>query len=149
MRAALEKVRAIRSGTFVVAVGTGCCDSTAPFLFENHLVEPDARQVGKVDDVPVMAPAWLDESYRGETLVLDVREDPSGESFSAESELGLRLVLVNAEGRDAVGVSTGEASAPVRVAPPPVDREPGHAPRTPTLRPLEVPENFRHFLRSP
>jgi len=89
-------VKKQRSGPLTMTIGTGCCDSTAPFLFENHLVEPEAELVGEVNGVPVYAPGWLARSYRpDEELVIEVVEDPSGESFSVESEMGLRFVLLH------------------------------------------------------
>ncbi|MCE7884863.1 MAG: DUF779 domain-containing protein [Actinobacteria bacterium ATB1] len=89
----LEKVRGVRSGELTFTIGTGCCDSTAPFLYENHLVGADARQVGDIEGIPVWAPEWLAEKYEDETLTIDVDESEDADSFSVETEFSCRFVL--------------------------------------------------------
>jgi uncharacterized protein (DUF779 family) len=90
----VEEVRRLRSGALVFTVGTGCCESTAPFLFEDFWPGPDAEVVGEVAGVPVYAPAHLRAGYPGDDgLVIDVERAPGAESFSAETELGLRFVF--------------------------------------------------------
>jgi len=95
--AAAAAVRRVRDGgrsELVMVLGTGCCDSTAPYLYDNYLVEPDAQQVGEVDGVPLFAPRWLAELYpAGETLTLDVDEGVLNDSFSLESEYDCRFTL--------------------------------------------------------
>jgi uncharacterized protein (DUF779 family) len=86
-----------RSGTLTITLGTGCCESTAPFLYEDHYAGPDAAVVGEVAGVPVLAPASLRSLYRDdEELVVDV-VDELAESFSIETELGVRLALRSPE----------------------------------------------------
>ena len=78
----------------VLVLGTGCCDSTAPYLYSRYLPEPGSRPVGEVDGVPVLAPAWLADLYAGdEKLVIDVEEGVVNDSLSLESELDCRFVL--------------------------------------------------------
>ncbi len=165
-------VKKQRSGPLTMTIGTGCCDSTAPFLFENHLVEPEAELVGEVNGVPVYAPGWLARSYRpDEELVIEVVEDPSGESFSVESEMGLRFVLLHPKqgvvssvcGLDATGAGgvdaprqeklvrdQGEAKelpldglqADFSPAGDEPEREAPHPPRTPPLPSLRLPPDL-------
>ena len=103
---AVEVVREMgrrRAGTLTVTIGTGCCESTAPFLYEDFWPGPDQEAVGQVDDVVVYAPEYLRVRYPGDDgVVLDVVEE-LGESLSVETELGCRLIL---RGQDFV--STGE-----------------------------------------
>ena len=78
----------------VLVLGTGCCDSTAPFLFDRYYPGPDTDVVGTVAGVPVVAPRWLAELYEGaDGLELDAVEGVLSDSFSLETEHGLRLTL--------------------------------------------------------
>jgi uncharacterized protein (DUF779 family) len=78
----------------VLVLGTGCCDSTAPFLYDRYYPGPDVVEVGRVAGVPVLAHTWLAKLYaEGDGLELDVDEDPVADSFSLETEYGHRLTL--------------------------------------------------------
>ena len=82
-----------RAGTLTVTIGTGCCESTAPFLYEDFWPGPDQAPVGEVEGVAIYAPEYLRSQYPGdEGVVLDVA-DELGESLSVETELGCRLIL--------------------------------------------------------
>jgi len=64
-----EMVRRVRAGgreNLIMVLGTGCCDSTSPFLYDNYLPEPDAQPVGAIDGVTIVAPKWLAELYPGD-----------------------------------------------------------------------------------
>ena len=90
----VERVRALRSGRLTITLGTGCCESTAPFLYEDFWPGPDQQVVGQVAGVDVYAPEVLRRMYPGEEgLVVDVDEDYLAESLSIETELSCRLVL--------------------------------------------------------
>jgi uncharacterized protein (DUF779 family) len=100
----IEQMSARRTGTLTVTIGTGCCEATAPFLYEDFWPGPDQEAVGEVTGVTVWAPAYLRAVYPGdESVVLDV-VDELGESLSVETELGCRLVLR--------GAATGSSSEP-------------------------------------
>src|SRR4051794_34247642 len=78
-----------------MVLGTGCCDSTAPFLYDrNYFAGADAVEVGRVAGVPVFAHEWLARLY-GEDgeLVVDVDENVVADSFSLETEHGRRFTL--------------------------------------------------------
>lgn len=78
----------------VVVLGTGCCDSTAPFLYDRYYPGPDVVRVGDVAGVPVFAPRWLAELYEGsDGLEIDADDGIDGDSFSLETEHGRRLTL--------------------------------------------------------
>jgi len=104
-----------RSGTLTVTIGTGCCESTAPFLYENFWPGPGQEAVGEVAGVVVYAPEYLRANYPDDDgVTLDV-VDELAESLSVETELGCRLIL---RGRDLD--STGEpdtCSVPATAAP--------------------------------
>jgi uncharacterized protein (DUF779 family) len=95
--AAEAAVRRVAEGgrqDLVMILGTGCCDSTAPFLYDRYIPGPDAVEVGQVAGVPVLAHGWLAKLYRdGDGLVLDVDEGVQSDSFSLESEYDCRFTL--------------------------------------------------------
>ena len=88
----VERARAERDGRLSITLGTGCCDSTAPFLYENHLAGYDHEPVGNVAGVEVLGPRLLRDLYEDESLVIDVDEGPA-DSLSIETEWNLRLTL--------------------------------------------------------
>jgi uncharacterized protein (DUF779 family) len=92
-RDALERTRATRGGDLSFVIGNGCCDSTAPFLFAGHMAGPGERQVGEVEGVPVMLEAPLVDLFDGYEVVIDAAPDPGGDSFSCETELGVRFSM--------------------------------------------------------
>jgi uncharacterized protein (DUF779 family) len=91
---AVRTVAASGRSDLVMVLGTGCCDSTAPFLYDHHYPGADAVEVGRVGDVPMYAPAFLAGLYAGDDgLVVDVEETRNADSFSLETEHGLRFML--------------------------------------------------------
>lgn len=89
----VERARRDRSGALVFTIGTGCCESTAPFLFEDFWPGPDQEQVGEVAGVPVFAPEYLRSMYPDDDgAVIDV-EPGVAESMSIETEYDCRFVL--------------------------------------------------------
>lgn len=89
----VEWAKAHRRGALTITIGTGCCESTAPFLYEDFWPGPDQEVVGDVAGVPIYAPEYLRDLYRAhDGVLLDVVEE-LGESLSIETELGCRLAL--------------------------------------------------------
>jgi uncharacterized protein (DUF779 family) len=90
----VERARRDRSGELVFTIGTGCCESTAPFLYEDFWPGPDAEAVGEVSGVTVYAPEYLRSMYPGnDGVVIDVDDTMMAESMSIETEYGCRFVL--------------------------------------------------------
>ena len=90
-RALVDQVSAGR-GPLTMVLGSGCCDGGSPFLFENYPPPANHRLIGEVGGVPV----WIDNGLWRDVelnLTIDAVPDPSADSFSAEAELGYRLVL--------------------------------------------------------
>jgi uncharacterized protein (DUF779 family) len=87
--------RVAKSGRdqLVMVLGTGCCDSTAPFLYDRYYVGSGVEEVGRIAGVPVFAHRWLGELYRGSTLQVDVDEESPNDSFSLESDFDCRFTL--------------------------------------------------------
>ncbi|MGZ4688819.1 MAG: DUF779 domain-containing protein [Acidimicrobiia bacterium] len=97
----VERAKRDRRGALVFTIGTGCCESTAPFLYEDFWPGPDSEPVGEVAGVAVFAPEYLRALYPGdEGVVIDVEDGLMAESMSIETEYGCRFIL-----RDAAGAS--------------------------------------------
>jgi uncharacterized protein (DUF779 family) len=92
--AVVQKVAAGGRQELVLVLGTGCCDSTAPFLYDRYYAGPDVVTVGQVSGVPVLAHRWLADLYGdSDGLEVDVDEEVVSDSFSLESEYDCRFTL--------------------------------------------------------
>jgi uncharacterized protein (DUF779 family) len=94
--AVIEQAKAARTGTLTVTIGTGCCESTAPFLYEDFWPGPDQEPIGEVAGVVVYAPDYLRELYPADDAVVLDAHDELAESMSVETEFGHRLILRSA-----------------------------------------------------
>ena len=95
----VERAERDRRGALVFTIGTGCCESTAPFLYEDFWPGPDSERVGDVAGVTVFAPAYLRALYPGDDgMVVDVEDGLMAESMSIETEYGCRFVLRDGAG---------------------------------------------------
>lgn len=102
-RAAVRTVVGTGRADLVIVLSNGCCDATAPYLYSGHIPPSDATEVGEIEGVSVLAPAWIARLYgAGEELQIDAIEQPPDDSFSLETDLGLRLVL-RAPGNQGLG----------------------------------------------
>jgi len=90
---ALRRTREQRGDDLVLVIGNGCCDSTAPFLFASYVGGPGEQRVGEVEGVPVLLDAALIDLFDGYEVVIDAGPDPGGDSFSCETELGVRFSM--------------------------------------------------------
>ena len=115
----VERARRDRPGKLVFTIGTGCCESTAPFLYEDFWPGPDSEAVGEVAGVPVFAPGYLRALYPGaEGVTVDV-EESMAESMSIETEYGCRFILRAPDGapvanQDAQACDVPEAVSALR-----------------------------------
>jgi uncharacterized protein (DUF779 family) len=130
--AIVERAKRDRTGVLVFTIGTGCCESTAPFLYEDFWPGPDSEQVGEVADVPVYAPEYLRALYpANDGVTIDVVDDLA-ESMSIETEYGCRFILRDAAGTALDGQERQDCEVPEAVS---------------ALRsrgPQELPEALRH-----
>ena len=91
---AVRRVAEAGKEDLVLVLGTGCCDSTAPFLYDRYYPGPDTVRVGDVAGVPVFAHKWLADLYAdSDGLEVDVDEGVPNDSFSLESEYDCRFTL--------------------------------------------------------
>jgi uncharacterized protein (DUF779 family) len=110
-RAVVERALTERSGTLTITIGTGCCESTAPFLYEDFWPGPDAEAVGEVAGVVVYAPEYLRKLYPGDQGATIDAIEVDAESLSVETAWGMRLVL-RGHGLDTGSVDTSCAVSP-------------------------------------
>jgi len=121
-RAVVTRARQMRSGTLTITIGTGCCESTAPFLYEDFWPGPDQEPVGEVDGVVVYAPEYLRALYPDDEGPTIDAVTVTAESLSIETEWGQRLMLrghgLDTGADDACAVDpSGSADAPPATAP--------------------------------
>ena len=104
-REVVARARSERAGTLTITIGTGCCESTAPFLYEDFWPGPDQEPVGEIDGVVVYAPEYLRALYPGDEGPTIDAIAIHAESMSIETEWGQRLML---RGH---GLDTGDGEA--------------------------------------
>ena len=92
-RDTLERVRTELGDDLTFVIGNGCCDSTAPFLFSRYMPGPNEPRVADLAGVPVLLDAALVDLFAGREVVIDAGPDPGGDSFSCETELGMRFTM--------------------------------------------------------
>jgi len=94
--AAVETIGVVRSSgrtDLVMVLSNGCCDATAPYLYDAYVPDPDCEDVGEIDGVPVLAPRWLTRMYPNDEMVIDVDLDVLDDSMSLETEHDRRFIL--------------------------------------------------------
>jgi uncharacterized protein (DUF779 family) len=91
--AVVGRVREERKGPLALVIGNGCCDATAPYLFADYLPGPTERLVCEADGLPIFVDESIAASFDGREIVIDASDDPQPDSFSCESELGMRFRL--------------------------------------------------------
>lgn len=77
-----------------MVLSNGCCDSTAPYLYDSYVTDPDVEEIGDIAGVRVLAPRWLTRMYPGdESMTVDVETGVLDDSMSLETEHDRRFVL--------------------------------------------------------
>jgi uncharacterized protein (DUF779 family) len=89
----LRKVRADRSGVLTISIDGGCCEGTAPHLYEDYLLPYGAFEIGRAEGIPVYVPAHLRDQWVDARITLDLVGEDSSDAMSLETEHGVRLVL--------------------------------------------------------
>jgi len=90
---ALRRTGEVRNEELALVIGNGCCDSTAPFLFAGYVAGPAEAEVARVRQVPVLLDRALLDLFEGREVVIDAAPDDGGDSFSCETELGVRFSM--------------------------------------------------------
>jgi uncharacterized protein (DUF779 family) len=91
--AVVSRVRSERAGPLTFTIDGGCCEGTAPHLFEHALVTSAAEKVGEVEGIPVYLQPAMVPLYADAEVTIDVIEEPISDALSLETEYGLRFVM--------------------------------------------------------
>jgi len=91
--AVIREVRSERGGTLTITIDGGCCEGTAPHLYENYVVPAGCIEIGRFEGIPVYIPGALGDQYAATRVTIDVVDDPVSDAMSLETSLGKRLVL--------------------------------------------------------
>ncbi len=98
----VARVRRERTGPLTFTIDGGCCEGTAPHLFEHAVLTCGAEKVGEVEGVPVYLQPAMVSVYKAVEVTIDIVEEPTSDAMSLETEYGLRFVL-----REGVGGRSG------------------------------------------
>jgi len=93
-RAVLEKVKGERK-ELVFVFGDGCCEGTAPLLFDHYVLDAEQIRVGELAGVPVYASPHVHRLYGNRRVVIDVNHGALSDSLSLETGQGCRFVLLD------------------------------------------------------
>ena len=91
----LRTVRAERKGMLTISIDSGCCEGTAPNLYEDYLLPAGAHEIGRAEGIPVYVAPHLKENWQNADVTLDLVDKDSSDAMSLETEYGVRLVLRN------------------------------------------------------
>lgn len=93
-RAVIERVRAERGDDLTFVFDGGCCEATAPYLYDRYVVDPGRVCFGEIAGIKCYMPEWLADLFTTPTqLVVDVQANVVSDSFSAEVDFECRFVL--------------------------------------------------------
>lgn len=84
-----------RDGVLTITIDGGCCEGTAPHLYENYVVPAGCVEIGRFDGIAVYVPPQLGDQYAAARVTIDVIDDPVSDAMSLETSLGKRLVLIH------------------------------------------------------
>jgi len=88
----VARVRAERRGVLTFTIDGGCCEGTAPHLFEDAVLA-GVDSVGAAAGVPVYLQAAMCALYADADVTIDVIDEPMSDAMSLETEYGVRFVL--------------------------------------------------------
>ena len=89
----VARVRAERRGALSFTIDGGCCEGTAPHLFEDAVLSAGTPRVAEVAGIPVYLQPAMIEPYAEADVTIDVVDEPLSDAMSLETEYGLRFVL--------------------------------------------------------
>ena len=79
-------------GRLTFTIDGGCCEGTAPHLFEDAVLA-GVDPVGEAAGVPVYLQAAMTTLYADADVTIDVVDEPMSDAMSLETEYGVRFVL--------------------------------------------------------
>jgi len=89
----IRRIRSERSGALTITIDSGCCEGTAPNLYEDYLVPYGFAEIGRAEGIPVLVPPSWEEQWRATPVTLDLVDDACSDAMSLETEYGVRFFL--------------------------------------------------------
>ena len=89
----LRRVRAERSGVLTITIDGGCCEGTAPHLYEDYVVPYGSLAIGDAEGITIFVPPSFTGQYENAAITLDLIDQPLSDVLSIETEHGVRLVM--------------------------------------------------------
>jgi len=91
--AVVSRIRGERRGPLTFTIDGGCCEGTAPHLFEDAVITPGAEKVGQVECVAIYLQPAMVPMYADAEITIDVIDEPLSDALSLETAYGLRFVV--------------------------------------------------------
>ncbi len=90
----IEQVAKTHPGPLILTISNGCCDGTAPYLYDKALPPTNAARVLETDLVSV----YITSLLKGRAALpvhymIDAIADAASDSLSLESDFGWRLMV--------------------------------------------------------
>jgi len=89
----LRQIRRKRSGVLTITIDGGCCEGTAPHLYEDYVVPSGSVEIGRAEDIPIYIAPHFQDQYKRARVTIDLIDDESSDAMSIETEHGVRLVM--------------------------------------------------------
>jgi len=89
----LRRIRSERGGVLTITIDGGCCEGTAPHLYEDYVVPYGSHAIGEAEGVEILVPPSFKEQYENAAITLDLIDQPLSDVLSIETEHGVRLVM--------------------------------------------------------
>jgi len=89
----LGRVRAEVAGPLTISIDGGCCEGTAPHLYDNYVVPYGSIEVARAEGIPIFIPPHFREQFDGASFEIDAVDDQGSDAMSLETRFGLRLVM--------------------------------------------------------
>ena len=88
-------MREARSGQLTISIDGGCCEGTAPHLYEDYVLPQGCHPIGQAEGISVYVPGRFQAQYEAATVIIDLVDDALSDAMSLETEFGVRLVVRN------------------------------------------------------
>lgn len=89
----IARIQETHTGDLVMIVSNGCCDGTAPYLYENYLPPANAYKMLENDQLKIYLSAFMADTSKHIHYQIDAVPDAVNDSLSLESDLGFRFVI--------------------------------------------------------
>jgi len=91
--AMLRRIREERNGALTISIDSGCCDGTAPHLYENYMLPYGSLEIGRAEGIPIYLAPHFEEQWKNARVELDLVDDETSDVLSLETEHGVRFFL--------------------------------------------------------